>query len=515
MSAPLVEGTLFAGRYRIVKSLAAGGMGAVYEVVHVETNRKKALKVMHAHLFENDDMRERFKREARIAAEIESEFIVDVSDAGVDEVTSMPFLVMELLRGEDLRHRLKRTGRLPAAETLIYLRQAAMALDKTHSASIVHRDLKPENLFCTQRDDGTPRIKILDFGVAKLVATSSTGPRATQILGSPAYMAPEQFRLQTKLSPATDIYALGMMAYELLVGRLYWHKEISSSPDVMAFALVALRGPQESALVRAAEAGIGLPAAFDAWFAKITAIDPRARFSKASEAVQELEKVLGSREITAFGDTVPLPLLERSSVTPVGITPAGKTPTGTALLNGVATSLSDVSTVRASVPPVGPSRPNPTLNLDANPLDASPPGRYRTTWLIAGGLGLGLVLFGVFWVVMQQGRTTSSTQATGPQEPIIPPTVSVSSFELGEPKTSAAAPVVLPSGIPGTSAKVNPVLNGMGTPAHSAAPSAAIKSNAKEPSPSAKKDPQAIPTSGTISSPKPTPTGAGDPYGMD
>lgn len=154
MSASLAEGTIFAGRYRVVRSIAAGGMGAVYEVVHLETDRRRAMKVMHAHLFQSDDMRMRFQREARIAANIESEYLIDVSDAGVDEATGMPFMVMELLRGEELGQRLKRVGRLDPAEALTVLQQTALALDKTHAASIVRRDLKPQNLFCTQRDDG-------------------------------------------------------------------------------------------------------------------------------------------------------------------------------------------------------------------------------------------------------------------------------------------------------------------------------------------------------------------------
>src|SRR5262249_30901389 len=154
---------------------------------------------------------------------VESEYIVDVSDAGVDEATKMPFMVMELLRGEELGDLLERVGGLPPTDVVTYLQQVAMALDRTHAAGIVHRDLKPENLFLTHRDDGSPRIKILDFGVAKVVAEGATGAGATRSLGTPLYMPPEQFRTGAKLTPAADIYALGMMAYTLLVGKPYWH----------------------------------------------------------------------------------------------------------------------------------------------------------------------------------------------------------------------------------------------------------------------------------------------------
>ncbi|WP_437827414.1 protein kinase domain-containing protein [Sorangium sp. So ce1153] len=293
MSVILVEGTVFARRYRVVRLIAAGAMGAVHEVVHLETERHRALKVMHPHLFQSEEMRERFKREARIAAKVESEYIVDVFDAGVDEATAMPFLVMELLRGEELGERLRRAGRLPPAEAMTYLYQTALALERTHAASIVHRDLKPANLFLTQREDGSVRVKILDFGIAKLVAEGATAAGATSSLGTPIYMPPEQFLGGTKLTAAADIFALGMMAYTLLVGIPYWQPEASSADGVFAFAMVAARGPEEPPVQRARSQGVVLPPSFDAWFARAAAPDPAVRFRRAMEAVQALGEALG------------------------------------------------------------------------------------------------------------------------------------------------------------------------------------------------------------------------------
>src|SRR5262249_12739779 len=129
MAFGLRQGDIFARRYRVERLLASGGMGAVYEVVHLDTQRRRALKVMLPHVLQNEEMRERFKREALIAADVESEFIVDVFDAGVDEDTRMPFMVMELLRGEELGKRIKLGGRLESAEALTFLHQAALALD--------------------------------------------------------------------------------------------------------------------------------------------------------------------------------------------------------------------------------------------------------------------------------------------------------------------------------------------------------------------------------------------------
>jgi serine/threonine-protein kinase len=268
-------------------------MGAVYEVIHVETDRRRALKLMLPSFLQSEDMRARFRQEARVTARVESEYIVDVLDAGIDEATRMPFLVMEFLTGEELEKRLLRVGRFEPQEVVTYLQQAAMALDKTHKASIVHRDLKPANLFLTEREDGSPRIKLLDFGIAKLVAEGSTGGPATQILGTPLYMAPEQFHMGRKITPAADIFALGMMAYTLLVGRAYWQDEVSMGGGMYALIALVMHGPKEPPTVRAARHGVALPPEFDAWFEQVTALAPEERFHAASSAVVALGAVFG------------------------------------------------------------------------------------------------------------------------------------------------------------------------------------------------------------------------------
>jgi serine/threonine-protein kinase len=292
MQLALAEGALFAGRYQIVRCIAHGGMGAVYEVVHIETGRPRALKVILPNMVQQQDIRDRFRQEARVTARIESDFIADVSDAGVDDATGMPFLVMELLRGEELDKRLKRVGRFDARETVTYLHQVAMALEKTHRASIVHRDLKPGNLFLTERDDGSPRIKVLDFGIAKIVADAATKNAGTQSLGTPLYMATEQFQIGHQVSPATDIYSLGMLAFTFLVGVPYWHEEASGGANVFAFAAATMHGPREPASVRARRYGVHLPHGFDAWFSRAAAPSPQHRFPSALEAVAALAEVL-------------------------------------------------------------------------------------------------------------------------------------------------------------------------------------------------------------------------------
>ncbi len=213
----LAPGAVFHERYEIVRCLKAGGMGTVYEVLDRVTEAPRALKVMLLELLADDDMRARFAQEARVTGGVESEHVVRTSDAGVDARTGMPFLVMDLLRGEELGRLLKRRGRLPAEEVVQYLFQAAMALERTHAAGIVHRDLKPENLFITRRDDGSPCLKILDFGIAKVLARSLGAP-TTRSIGTPLYMAPEQLEGRRAVGPRADLYALAHIAFALLAG---------------------------------------------------------------------------------------------------------------------------------------------------------------------------------------------------------------------------------------------------------------------------------------------------------
>lgn len=268
-------------------------MGAVFEVVHVETERRCALKVMQRNMVDNDAMRARFRQEAKVAALVNSEHIVDVYDAGIDEATQVPFLVMELLTGIELRQELKKRGRLRPEDVSVYMYQTALALDKTHRSNIIHRDLKPDNLFLTFRENGAPHIKILDFGVAKFLTDAASQTSATRDVGTPLYMGPEQFTMGAKPSPQTDIYALGMIAYTLLTGVSYWADDNQVAVTIYAFALHVIKGPPEPATVRAFRRGVSLPPAFDVWFARATARDPTRRFPSALATANELADALG------------------------------------------------------------------------------------------------------------------------------------------------------------------------------------------------------------------------------
>ncbi len=285
MSGDLTKGSVFAGRYEVQRALSKGGMGAVYEVLHVETRRKRALKVMLPELALDESMRRRFRDEAQITADVESEHLVETFDAGIDPDTGAPFLVMELLKGEDLGRRLE-AGPLLPTEVVDLLTQAALGLDATHERGIVHRDLKPDNLFVTRRPDGTPLLKILDFGIAKMVARSAA--KSTRAIGTPLYMSPEQANAPRTVGPAADRYALGHIAFSLLVGNAYFHPESEECESIVLLLSRIAAGAPEPASVRAERLGVQLGTQIDAWFAKATHLDPEQRFANALEQVHEL-----------------------------------------------------------------------------------------------------------------------------------------------------------------------------------------------------------------------------------
>ncbi len=271
----------------------------------VRTQRRRALKLMLPSLAADADLRARFELEARVTAHVESEHIVETFDAGVDPETKAPFLVTELLKGEDLGTRLDRGTPLAPSEVVLLLEQAARALDRTHEAGIVHRDLKPNNLFVTRRDDGSPRLKILDFGIAKFVAQSTDSMKTTRSVGTPVYMSPEQIRGDGDIDQRADVYSLAHIAYALLVGSAYWETEARSTASVYPLLMKIVEGAKDPATRRAAARGVSLPAPFDAWFARATASEPCDRFATAGNLVRELADVFGVGGEVQVASSVP------------------------------------------------------------------------------------------------------------------------------------------------------------------------------------------------------------------
>lgn len=265
-------------------------MGAVYEVIHRETLRRRALKVLLPSLVSDADARARFAQEASITAEIESEHLVETYDAGVDRATGCPFIVMELLRGETLGERLSRKVRHEPRDVVEMLRQVALVLEQTHRRGIIHRDLKPDNLFLSRREDGTCRVKVLDFGIAK-VLERATASRNTVNIGTPLYMSPEQLD-GSGLSPATDLYALTHIAFELFTGESYWETEVRTAPSTMVLLKWMDRGLPEMPSVRAKRLGVDADGELDAWFLQGTARNPAERHPSARFLVEAFARAV-------------------------------------------------------------------------------------------------------------------------------------------------------------------------------------------------------------------------------
>ncbi|HEU4583851.1 MAG TPA: serine/threonine-protein kinase [Polyangiaceae bacterium] len=283
-------GSLIAGKYRVSRALGSGGMGIVLLARHEALERNVAIKLLRAtEDAPSADGMARLTREARAASRLESEHSARVLDVGTLD-DGAPFIVMEYLSGKDLAQLLREQARLPVAVAVDYVLQAASAIAEAHALGIVHRDLKPSNLFLTARRDGSPLIKVLDFGISKLspasdaaAATSAdaslTGPGA--ILGSPLYMSPEQLHDPKSVDARTDIWSLGVVLHELLTGR----------PPFQADSFLAIGA--KIAAAEPADLRASCPEAPEALAAVVRRClekDPARRFASVAELARALER---------------------------------------------------------------------------------------------------------------------------------------------------------------------------------------------------------------------------------
>ncbi|HRI62668.1 MAG TPA: protein kinase [Polyangium sp.] len=229
-------GNVLAGKYRVEKILGMGGMGIVVAATHLDLRELRAIKLIRPDA-DNDQSVERFLREARAVVRLQSEHVPEVYDLGRLE-SGAPYIVMELLQGQDLSAILKAHGPLPIADAVRYVVQACHALAEAHAVGIVHRDLKPGNLFVTRRRDDSECIKVLDFGVSKDTKPGKHDPEMTgakDLIGSPLYMSPEQMRSARKVDARSDVWALGAILYKLLTGRAPFHAP--TMPEIFALTL--------------------------------------------------------------------------------------------------------------------------------------------------------------------------------------------------------------------------------------------------------------------------------------
>jgi serine/threonine-protein kinase len=224
MLASVREGEILNEKFRVDRVLGEGGMGIVVAATHLQLREQVALKFLREEVMSDSDVVQRFAREARTAAKIRSEHVARVYDVG-ELPNGLPFIVMELLTGQDLSDCIRDRGALPIQEAVEYVLHACEALAEAHAIGIIHRDLKPSNLFLTQRADGSTVVKVLDFGVSKVMPHASgvndlSLTQTAMVIGTPMYMSPEQMRGRREIDVRSDIWSLGVILYEALTCSL-------------------------------------------------------------------------------------------------------------------------------------------------------------------------------------------------------------------------------------------------------------------------------------------------------
>jgi serine/threonine protein kinase len=316
-------GSVVAGKYQLERLVARGGMGTIWDALDTDLERHVAIKFMDPKIAANEDLRQRFTREARAVARLRTPHVVQIYEHGLFD--AVPYIVMELLEGEDLHARLKRQAPLPLDEAALIVSQIARGLRTAHEAGIIHRDLKPQNIFLA-RQDGEQVAKILDFGVAKMRASfAGFETRVGTVLGSPNYMAPEQARSAPQIDHRADVWSLGAIAFRAVTGKMAFPGEIAGAVIIK----ICAEPPPMPSKIRG-----DLPREMDAFFTKVFQRNPDDRYQSAREAAEAFTAAvraalgaLGPAEVGYTPQPSPLPELGRlgtplPSPQPLGSSPA-------------------------------------------------------------------------------------------------------------------------------------------------------------------------------------------------
>ncbi len=298
-------GKTIAGRYLLRGLLGHGGMGAVYEAEHLGLGKRAAIKFVDPEFATDEQVVARFAREARAMSAIESAHIVTVFDAGTED--GRPYLVMELLRGEDLGQRLRRTRRVPLNEAMHVIAQVLKGLARAHAAGIIHRDLKPDNVFLVKHDTDPLFAKIVDFGISKIERPRAhTQPLALTgrgtVLGTPFYMSPEQAQAATDVDGRTDLYSVGAILFECLTGR---PPHTGESYEQIILSICMRDAPRVSTI------DASVPPEVSTFVARALSRDREKRFASAEIMLAALHEVAPEERarvpLDPMPDTVPSP----------------------------------------------------------------------------------------------------------------------------------------------------------------------------------------------------------------
>ena len=443
MSSSIVAGALIADRFRLIRPIGRGGMGEVWLARQVALDVFCAVKFIDAEAASSPELRARFALEAKAAAEVRCANVVQILDTSV--FAGRLYIAMEYLQGEDLRTRLAREGVLDARATALIISQAARALGQAYEAGIVHRDLKPANLFLCKEGD-QEIVKVVDFGIAKRIDGSPdihTLPDV--IIGSLFYLSPEQVRRNRPIDHRSDLWALGVIAFRCLTGKLPFK---SDTPVEVLLQIIGGPIPVPSRIAT-------VPVGFDAWWARAASRDPDHRFQSAKELSDALQKALGLRGHLDPDEPPPTTRLPRWTTTLPTEQSDGAWPSPQPAVAPVALVPSATRAPAASHP--GTSSPPVALRV--------PVARVTSQRLAGARIVAALALMGLggiaAWHVSPRRAVIPVQASLDPGSPSVPltlvaPPVAVAAFVAAADTASAAPPAPSASSAPAPSASSAP-----------------------------------------------------------
>jgi serine/threonine protein kinase len=416
----ITEGTVLKEHIVLSRELGRGAMGVVWAARHRGLDAEVAVKVLHAEILASDEARERFKREARAVARIDSPHVVRIFDMDVT-TSGQPFIVMELLRGCDLKERISESGPLSIEDTATLVRQCCAALGRAHALGVVHRDLKPANLFLADGGDGI-FLKVVDFGIAKIASNDGLALTSTDaMVGTPYYMSPEQFVDARSIDARSDLWSVAVVLYAALTGTLPFLGE-----TIGALALQVHSGE----FTRPSEHRPELGEAIDAWFKKALAPDREKRFQSTTELAESFCAAVNQRAPSASSARA-----RASSATATGpADPPIEAPSR--FVEKVAVAPTKLESTEPAEPLA--TSPSYAAAKDARPAQV-PPNRSRNTLPIVVVLGLTSAI-AAGYVGSRFGASQSTTTAVAPTATSTPPTAgSIATTSVTGAPTSAAS----------------------------------------------------------------------------
>jgi serine/threonine protein kinase len=434
----LPPGALIAGKYRVVAKLGDGGMGVVYEAVHQRLRQRVAIKMLLPSLTVHQELVERFEREARAAATIESPNVAKVIDVDFT-LEGTPYMVLEFLQGHDLSAELEEKVQLSIAEAVGHVMTACVPIAQAHVMGIVHRDLKPSNLFLAQKGD-EQILKVLDFGIAKVLSEGNAKITSSMFgLGTPHYMSPEQIRRSSNVDARSDIWSLGVILYELLTGTVPWPDE----PSAAIAAIVA------DPILPPRELRPEIPEGLEDVIMKALEKDREKRYATARELAAALAPFAPEEELVTVPLTESMPRFSSPDLSPYAPRVSGP-PTPIPPSGGLYARASGPPT---PIPPRASSLPPVTSPgvRTGEPVASVPPpvgaGRSLPKWLVAVAVLVIGAATVVAWrsVASRASRTAANGASTAPSAARPAPSTSTQVVPIA---TLSPRPVVEPSAEP-------------------------------------------------------------------